>query len=84
MCKNKTFVYYSTYQKYAILWHGLLSKVPYSTIREQVHLVASAGKEPQNPKTRYGYFHAVLSGVLPWYDYTSSEHFAICFPLEMV
>lgn len=62
----------------------LSSKVPYSTIREQIHLWHGWPQQGRNPETGYSYSHAVLTVVQPQSAYTSSEHFSICFPLEMV
>lgn len=62
----------------------LLSKVPYGNTREQIHLWHGWPQQGRNPKTGYSYSHAALTLVPPRPDCTSSEHFSICFPLEMV
>lgn len=55
-----------------------------SNIREQIHLWHGWPQQGRNPKSGYSYFHAVRTIVPPQPDYTSYEHFSICFPLELV
>lgn len=59
-------------------------QVPYSSMKELICVWYGWVQERRNPKTGYSYLCAVLTVVTPQPDYTSSEHFAICFPLEMV